>query len=53
MKRIRIDLKKLNASSKRPEEFSKSLLETKIGEEKNRGFTKTFVASGKVICAKS
>ncbi len=49
MKRIRIDLKKLDSSSKQPKEFSEALLGTKKSKEENRGFTKTFVASGKVV----
>ena len=35
MKRIRIDLKKLNSSSKQPKEFSKSLLEAKMVKREN------------------
>jgi len=49
MKRIRIDLKKLNSSSKQPKELSDALVGAKNGEEKKRGFTKTFVASGKQL----
>jgi len=47
MKKKRIDLKNLESSSKLPKEFSDALVDAKSGEEEKRGFTKTFVASGK------
>ncbi len=49
MKRIRIDLKKLESSSKQPKEFSEALLGTQKSKEGKKDFTKTFVASGKGV----
>ncbi len=49
MKPIKIDLKKVIASSKQVKEFSDALAGAKNCEEKKRSFTKTFVASGKRI----
>jgi len=47
MKRVRIDLKKLDSSSNQPKEFSEALLGTKKSKEEKRDFIKTFDASGK------
>jgi len=48
MKRIRIDLKKLDSSSQQPKEFSENLLKTKKSNGEKRTFTKTFYASVKL-----
>ncbi len=47
MKRIRIDLKKLEYSQQQPKEFSKALVGAKKSNGEKRDFTKTFDASGK------
>lgn len=47
MKRIKINLKKLDSKSNQPKEFSEALLGAKKNHEGKRDFTKTFVASGK------
>ena len=47
MKNFKIDLKKIASGSKQAKGFSDALMDAKNCKEEKRGFTKTFVASGK------
>lgn len=47
MKPVKIDLKKLEEKSKRPDELIENLQEAKKGCKGKRIFPNTFVASGK------